>query len=328
MLSIQSRWEIGRSPRFENRVLAPVVTVVNFVQNRLMKYNQAPKTNPCILQMAILLLAVVVTFSSGCSYFSPEAWRSQKKTVSSKDELILRVTLDKTAYRPNEAVVMEVTITNTTSETIQIAKLDSSSASFFYGVSAEDRRVERFPVVSSLEEADLKRRGSEIMQLQPGKKHSRKFVHTRLTRDPGSYTAQVHAAPFLDITDHRTGKLYSNFAPYEVAGEPIFARDNMGLMMAEDAVRIAKEKVQATQGEVFATDHILAEDQTAGFYAWWVNLDYKLPDGSAYRTSYIVDPYTGVVKDKANPFPDSMKPKAPVSDKVPKPEPKPGDPSE
>lgn len=328
MVSIQSRWEIGRSPRFENTVLVPVDTAVNFVQNRLMKYNKLPKNKSCILRLASAMLVAVIASSTGCSYFSPEAWRSQKKTVSSSDELILRITLDKTVYLPNEAVIMEVTVTNTTSEAIPIAKLDSSSASFWYGVSAEDRRVERIPVVSTLEETDLKRRGSELLQLQPGKKHSRKFVHTRLTRDPGTYTAQVHMAPFVEITDHRTGKLYSNFAPYEVAGEPIFARDNMGLMMAEDAVRIAKEKVQATQGEVFATDHILAEDQASGFFVWWVNLDYKLPDASAYRTSYIVDPYTGVVKDKANPFPDSMKPKASESDKVPKPEPQPGDPGE
>lgn len=292
---------------------------MNFVLNRFMNKTQAPIMRAIFRQMTVVVGVLTMLQASGCSYFSPEAWKGQKRTVSSKDELILRVALDKPSYRPNEAVVMEVTVTNTTQETIAITQLDSVSTSFWFGLSAEDRRVERPPVVSSLEEADLKRRGSEIVQLKPGKKISRKFVHTRLTRDAGAYSVQVHMSPFVDITDHRTGKLYSNFAEFKVEGEPVFARDNMGYMMAEDAVKLVKEKVQSTQGEVFGTDHILALDESAGFYAWWVNLDYKLPDGSAYRTSYIVDPYMGRIKEKAKPFPDSMKPKPPGSDLVPRP---------
>lgn len=325
MVSIQSRWEIGRSPRFDFAAVATADSAVNFVQNRPMNRSQALHLIPRKFWQVSMLVALCVFLSAGCSYFSPEAWRSQKRTLSSSDELILRISLDKTLYRPNEAVIMEVTVTNTTNEPIRITKLDSSSASFWFGLAAEDRRVERYPVVSSLEEDELKRRGSEMMELQPGKKHSRTFVHTRLTRDPGAFTAQAHMAPFIDITDHRSGKLFSNFAQYEVAGEPVFARDNMGIMMADDAVKLAKEKVQATQGEVFATDHILAKDEASGFYAWWVNLDYKLADGTAYRTSYIIDPYRGLIKEKAQPFPDSLKPKPAVSDKPPRPEIKPAD---
>ncbi|MBI3736739.1 hypothetical protein HY256_09535 [Candidatus Sumerlaeota bacterium] len=230
----------------------------------------------------------------------------------------MSVTLDKSVYRPGEAVIMEVTVTNTTDKPIRIQKLDSRSASFWVGSKNSEERFQRMPVISKLEEKSLNAAGSDLTVLEPHKSLTRPFIHTFLTKEPGTYLTQAHLSPFADITSTHTGKIYSNPSEFEVRGDPLFGRDSEGLILKKDAEALGRELAKS-DGEVLKTDSILAEDQHAGFYIWWVNVECKRADGSVIRTAYVIDPYRGRSKGRGKPFPDTLKPKSPeIKTRIPK----------
>lgn len=217
--------------------------------------------------------------------------------------LLLQISLDKSVYRPGEAIVMSVTVVNTTDERISLASLDKTSLSFWFGATREDRRVERPPVVSKLEEKELQTGMARGMVLAPGESATRPFVHTRLTTEGGTFVTQAHMEPFPDVRSAHEGKVFSNPVQYQVVGEPLFKRDNMGLLELEDAIRLASAKAP---GDVTLSDSLLIEDEM-GFYKWWINLDYREPQGASVRTAYLIDPYLGRIWSDAKPFDPALK---------------------
>ena len=223
-----------------------------------------------------LLLALAAGPLSGCAVLAQ--WASKQETVSptSSEELLLRLTLEKPVYRPGEAILAQVSVVNTTDQVIKIRGLNRESATFWFGEEGGPRRVQRFPVFSKKEDLEIKQTGAEVLELAPGEIRSRPFLLTQLSKKVGSYVAQVHMDPFerLQVAD-RSGKLYSNLAEFEVRGEPYLQRDNMGLIILEEAINIA---AAATPGDIVMTDALMIEDEM-GFYKWWINVAFRRPGG-------------------------------------------------
>lgn len=235
------------------------------------------------------------------------AWGAEKEKITdtSSNDLILRVTLDRPVYRPGEAIVATVTVINTTDATITIRGLNKANVTFSYGVEGGPRKVQRDPVFSSKEAAEVKETGGEVVDLAPGESRSRTFMITRMSRDPGDYLFLASMDPFdrLQIED-RTGRLYSNTIHFQVYGPPLFQRDTQGLLDKEDAIGLAAAR---TPGDIILTDAILIEDEM-GFIKWWINIDYHDSAGQAQKTAFLVDPYRGAVWSPAKPFGPEMKP--------------------
>ncbi len=223
---------------------------------------------------------------------------------SSTGELLLRLDLDKSAYRPGEAVLAQVTVINTTDRAIEVRALDQESVTFWFGPFDGLRRVQRQPVVSNLERRDLERGLESVTLLEPGQEVRRPFLLTLLAREPGRFVAQAHMDPFRRLRGPRVGILYSNPIEFLVYGDRLFERDAAGLIHLEEAIGLA---AAAAPGDIVMTDAILVEDEM-GFYKWWVNVDYRAPDGEVGKVGYLIDPYQGRVWSRAQPFADSMRP--------------------
>lgn len=258
-------------------------------------------TNRSLLMLAVGMLSPL----AGCSLFSPENWRDSQIAESSSDDLILRLSLEKPVYQPGEAVVIQVTAINTTDETIRLRKMDKNSLSFWYGPQGGDRRVQREPVVSGMEEKELQGGGGGGMDLAPGQSVTRPFMHTRMTKEAGAFIAQVHMDPYPDVRSKRVGKVFSNTVEFMVYGDLMFLRDNMGLLDVEDGIKLASAQAP---GEVVMSDALLIQDEM-GFYKWWINLDYRQPQGGVVKAGYLIDPYLGRVWSEAKAFDPALKPK-------------------
>jgi len=254
--------------------------------------------------MKKILVGFVLLGLTGCSLISPQSWRNTKIIESSAGELALKLASDKSAYQPGEAMLLKISVTNTTKKPILIRKLNIQTLGFWPGRNTEDRRVQRYPVVSRLEEKALKEQGVEVAKLDPGQSLTRSFLHTRMTEDTGQFVAQAQMEPYAGTDSIRTGKLYSNVVDYQVGGKPLFLRDSKGLMFLDDAVKLASERIP---GAVVLSDGLLIEDNM-GFYKWWINLDYRSAEGKQVKVGYLIDPYFGSVWSQAKPFKESMKP--------------------
>ncbi len=249
--------------------------------------------------------SICAVLLASCSLFSPSAWKSAKdKEPEPADQLLLRATLDKSAYRPGEAILMRVSLTNTTPQSLSIKKLNAKSLTFWFGDVREGRRFERNAVVSKLEEKSINEAGTEVDELKPGESWERQFLLTRLTAEDGDYVAQVHMIPYADADSSGTSKIFSNAPRYQVYGDRLFERDNGGLLQRKDAVKIASADLQAGSP---LSDALLVEDEKVGFLVWWINLTYKNPQGEQVQTGYLVDPYWGKIRSRVKPFDPKMK---------------------
>ena len=200
----------------------------------------------------------------------------------------LSVTLDKSVYRPGEAVLATVTLSNNTNESIDMPELDANSVVFWFGRTNDPEKMERQAVTSP---KDPKGR---IRPLPAGETMRRQFIITTLTHYSGPLSLQAHYDPEIPMLAREIPKIYSNAQPYDVSGPLLFARDGEGFIQKSEAIGLARAKVNQ---EVTAADAIFVEDEM-GFYKCWVNL--KMP-GDQY-VSYLVDPYIGRVWREAKPF--------------------------
>lgn len=252
----------------------------------------------------------------GCSYFSAKAKEDVKIIESSSAELILHLDIDKSVYRPGEALVAQVSVTNTTNQAMKVRILTAitgppqsvpGAVSFWFGPEDNSRRIQRYPVVSKLEINSRTGDDSQPMDLAAGQTISRPFLLTQMTREQGRFFAQAHMAPFdqSDSMGKRIGKIYSNQSSYVVYGDPLFDRDNQGLVFEEEAINVA---AAATPGDILLADAMLVEDDM-GFLKWWVNVDYLEPAGTTKKTAYLVDPYQGRILSKARPFDPATNPR-------------------
>ena len=246
----------------------------------------------------------------GCAalaYISTAGQSASEVIESSAEELLIRLSTDKSVYRPGEAIVLNVTVINTTDDPIELHYLHAStgppvfvrgSVTFWFGPQNDEiRRMQRFPVVSKIEEARMRATGGERSALGPGESQSRRFLLTQLSPQPGLYLAQVHLDAFWQISTERIGKLFSNLVQYRVSGDRLFERDNTGLLQKEEALKIA---ATSQPGDPVDRSARLIEDEM-GFYKWWVALGYARPDGSRDQVVYLVDPYDGRIWGKVRP---------------------------
>jgi hypothetical protein len=204
-------------------------------------------------------------------------------------------TVDKAVYQPGEAVFVTVKLRNNTGEPIDLRKLDGSSVKVAYGrIDDPETPVFREPVVAA------KSRQPQMTRLAPGEVRQEKFLFTRLSYYDGPMKAMVEYDPNPPGTLFNGPKLNGNVIRFEVAGEPLFERDHAGLITLEEAIELAKAKVQGTVTDAKA---IIIEDESSGLYVTWVNLNVRPPQGGdATLIAYMVEPYAGSVMGEAKPF--------------------------
>lgn len=273
------------------------------------------RTRRALLISASLVLAVT---SSGCllSTLAVLGAKPVEFADASGQDVLLRLSFDKSAFRPGEAVILTATLTNTTDETLRVRGLSggsgppqnvAGSVTFWRGRADEERRLERFPVVSLLESRDLRSGTEPLTELLPGQSIDRRFVLTRFTESPGAYVAQIQINPFVqsDLNQTRSGKIYSNVIGYAVHGQLLFDRDGVGLLELEEAINLCAARAP---GDIVLADALLIEDEM-GFYKWWVNVDYREPGGVERRIAYFVDPYLGRIWSEAQPFDPATHPR-------------------
>lgn len=264
-------------------------------------------------RMGMAAVAAMLAMSlSGCALIRAGV-ASESQIIKASEELKLDVSLERAEFRPGEAVVATVRMTNASEEPIEVRDLSAESAppvnvsgpvEFFFGPTDRQRRVQRFPVVSPKEEMQRGPRSTKTVSLAPGESKTRQFVLTSLTEHTGEFIVQVHLDPYMDLQARRTGKIYSEPVYYQVKGQPVFSRDSKGLILMEDAQELAADQAP---GQVRTTDALLVRDDV-GFYKWWVNVDYASVEGATQRRAYLVDPYIGRIWSEAKPFTEEERP--------------------
>jgi len=209
-----------------------------------------------------------------------------------EEKISLRLTLDKPAYRPGEAVLATVEVTNNTPAPLQALALNAKSLVFVFGKQDDPERMERQAVASEQEKLD------EAATLAPGQPARRQFVLTRLSEFPGPLVLQVQYRPGGEAATRIAPKIFSNPVQYQVAGARLLRRDPEGFILKEEALRLARA---AYKGQTEEAQAVFVRDE-AGFYRWWVNLK---PKGAAPGglVGYFVNPYLGgAPKAQAKPF--------------------------
>lgn len=212
------------------------------------------------------------------------------------EDLKINVTLNKSAYRPGEVMVINVTLSNVSGETQPVRMLDAESLEFWFGLKGSAETPIRREAVYSLRE-----RMDEYGSLASGQTVQRQLLLTRLTHYRGPMVAQAHYKRGVSIEAMKTNKIYSNVVEYEVHGERLFEReDARGIIVKEAAISLARAQVPR-RTKVMETQALLVEDEK-GFYCYWVNLNVNNGKGETGMVSYLVDPYKGKVKGQAKPF--------------------------
>lgn len=262
---------------------------------------------PCGLLLTTALIAIL----PGCGTIANLFKSEEAAPPDLSQTLLLTLTADKSVYRPGEAVRIELALLNTAQEEMQVRKPTTTtpapefmrgSISVYFGRVGERRRLERFPVVTTLELAERRRFDEATVALAAGESIDRPFLLTQLTENPGRYVIQLHMEPLPATSEHRSAKIYSNELEFEVYGDRLFERDSKGMIVLADAARLA---MHHADGPVAGADAILIED-VDGVYKWWINVDRAGPEGAIERLGFRVDVHRGQVWS-SDPFPDSMR---------------------
>ena len=218
------------------------------------------------------------------------------------EDLVLALKLNKSVYRPGEAIIATVNLYNNSLRPLDIRALDGvdgDSVEFWYYLLKDpETTLKRLPVSSSLEEA------GQTMHLEPGGSTSRRFLLTRFTEYHGSMAAQAHYEPNPPFQAQlQLPMVYSNVAHFDVDGQQLFERDKSGIILKKEAIGLAQA---VAPGDVRGAEAVIIEDEK-GFYKWWVNLRVRDGTGQDRLMSWLVDPYRGKVTSKARkPFPAQM----------------------
>lgn len=205
--------------------------------------------------------------------------------------------LDKTVYRPGEVVRAEVTLTNRTKENRVCRILDGDSVQFVFGRQEDAERMIRDPVRSRLELEKGSRMRNRLTELKPGESLKRQMLLTRFTYYNGPMMSQVHYNPNPPGANQYM-KVFSNNVKFDVSGEKMFDRDPAGHISKAEAIKVAREEYGK---EVMAAEAYFFENPN-GFYQWWVNLELRDDGQEGRKTAYLIDPYTGQVRNTALPF--------------------------
>jgi hypothetical protein len=234
----------------------------------------------------LLTLAVLAgVLQLGCGHASSAVVPDRAYTLSA--------TLDKSVYRPGEAIEVTVSLYNNTNKNLDVPELDAQSMGFWFGRTGDSEKMERKPIYSEKEPL------GRIRPLGPGETIKRRFLLTQLTQFNGAMSFQAHYNVEIPGVAREIPKLYSNAVPFDVSGPVLFNRDATGLIQKSEAIGLAQEQ---TKQEVLGADAVFVDDEM-GFHKCWVNL--KVPGDK--MVSYFVDPYLGRVWGEAKaPFSPKM----------------------
>lgn len=209
----------------------------------------------------------------------------------------LEATVSKDAYRPGEAAMATVTLTNLSPRSTDVRSLNFASLQFYiHPISEKNLSLRRFPVYSALDSQPASQISMESLDSQG--RISRQFLFTRLTEDPGDYTFTVAYDPNEPKLTLPGGKLkaekarkplvWSNALKYSVKGERLYKRDSKGIILKEDVLRIAQN---ASGMSPINSDARLFWNQE-GFLEWWVKMD---TGSTGQSQAWFIHPYTGRV---------------------------------
>jgi hypothetical protein len=233
-------------------------------------------------EFLLLLAALVVLTGSGC------ANRGTAPTAAAPLHLFVR--LDAAAVRPGEAVVAEVLLLNAGGEAIRATPLNHESVSFWLYPAGSADAVELEPVFSDKEPV------KEARELERDGLWARRFVLTRAAVEAGAYTVQATYSSDPARLLGRVETTASRPVALRVEGERALERDRDGVILSEEAVRIARG-VLGEEGEAEA--RLVVNE--AGFLDWMVRVT-----GTEEGKAVLVNPYLGKVRGEteASQFPE------------------------
>jgi hypothetical protein len=141
----------------------------------------------------------------------------------------------------------------------------------------------------------------EMGELEPYGKMERKFLFCTITGLQGDYSLQASYQLSSLKGKTRRPNIISKAQDFRVQGETIYQRDKKGILLKENAIEIAKERLGKPVNDAWAKLVI----NEAGFYDWWINLVLEEKDqgGNPLNKAYFVNPYLATVRKEALPFP-------------------------
>lgn len=242
----------------------------------------------------LVLLLLSIFLMSGCSAF---------KDSEDTEDFLLILLLDKKTYRPNEPVIANVRLQNLTNEKKTIYNLDAQTVNFYLVDNSVGEALNVMPVYSEKEGM------YKSVDLEPLKSLNRSFVFTDITRKPGDYIIQASYNTDDLADDSPLPSIISESVNYEVSGEPPYERDVKGILMKEDAIKIAESQV----GQPVLKSGARLIINEAGFYDWWINLTLENESSSEPEIkSFFINPYIPGVRAEANPFTPEKEEKKPI----------------
>jgi len=144
--------------------------------------------------------------------------------------------------------------------------------------------------------------------MSPWQSLSRKFAFTSLTDEPGVYhLLVVYNGIAQRESAYREGALLEVPTPvfarldYQVVGEVLFERDDAGMILEKEAIRVASEKY----GRRLLSSKAVLVQTESDLYDWWVTLERDpryLKQGTSPLISCYVSPYGGFVRGETDPF--------------------------
>jgi hypothetical protein len=197
--------------------------------------------------------------------------------------------LDAEEFRPGEAVVCTVTVTNDGTGPGSAGVLSADTMEFWYGPRGTDLRFQRDAVRS------IKEKGLESATLAPKESITRRFLLTRLTEEEGNYAFHALYSPEGNVAG--TPGIAGPAFLYRVDGRRVFRRDDVGLIRKEDVLEVVKRKVGP---EVISAEAKLVRNE-GGFLDWWVQAEAKA-NGQSVKKAFFVNPYTGAIRAEARPI--------------------------
>ncbi len=209
--------------------------------------------------------------------------------------LLVDAKLDKEIYGCGEAVVCSVEVTNETKKPMEVALLCTETLEFWFGPAGTELRFKRVPVRSAREKA------CERVKLASKEKARRDFLLVDVTQEEGVHA--IHAF-YRPTCDKQAGSPYY-IAPavlYKVDGPVVLRRDGNGVIVKDQAVRLAKEWFDRPVSQV---DAVLVRNE-AGFLDWWVTLEVDAkedPGSDLPRRAVLINAHTGALRAEAKPRP-------------------------
>lgn len=246
----------------------------------------------CMLRTIFSLLVILsMIATSSCSSIKSSTQQSENDPIS------VGLVLNKASFRPGEAILAAVRVTNNTSKPVQIQSLNTNSVCFMYNMQSSSEAPMQRDAVRSLKETD-----EPTIELAPGEYKDRTFVNTRLTKAAGPMVVQVYYT--LLGGEDVPNKIYSMPVKYTVEGDLLCERDAEGVVVKDSAIKIAIAKARLEKKKAIAGDAVLVEDE-AGFYRWWVNV-YDSVNAAEPMAAYFINAYTAESAGEAKPFPKEM----------------------